>query len=96
MKEAAMHRPRNRHERQGGLPLACFRNGATRVHGGEHLSGLLLGGAALGGALFGLTDAPQSRLNSVNLVLCQNRRPLRNSGRADAARLSGKTHGPAK
>lgn len=49
MKEAAMHRPHNRQSRQGGTGTRAqrLRSGATRVHGGEHGSRLLLGGAAL-------------------------------------------------
>lgn len=43
MKEAAMHRPRNRQLQQGGTGTRAqrLRSGATRVHGGEHGSGHL-------------------------------------------------------
>lgn len=53
MKEAAMNRPHNRQLQQGGTGTRAqrLRSGATRVHGGEHLAALRLGGAALGGAV---------------------------------------------
>ena len=48
-RKAAMHRPRNRQKQQGGTTQRAqlVRNGATRVHGGEHGSGAPLRGTAL-------------------------------------------------
>lgn len=48
-KRTAMNKPRNRQKRQGGTGTRALRNGATRVHGGEH------GGHSLRGRI----DLPQ-------------------------------------
>lgn len=65
----AMHRPHNRQMRQGetGTRAQRLRSGATRVHGGEHGSHLLLGGAALGGLVKPneLHGQPIARLSSL-------------------------------
>lgn len=74
-------------------PIESFEDRFTDV--GKEVAHLCLRFLALG-RLGTLTQPVQSGLNSVDLILRQHLRPLRNGGRADLARIGGGCDGSAE
>lgn len=69
MKETAMHGNRNHFGQLGRLAVCAMgRSDSARVHGGEHLSGLLLGGTALLAAQGGPNSADRFKLRIQSLA----------------------------